>query len=80
MTYYRRLFTPKAEKSLLTQAHDNKFIHLSLMGNKSWDCNQKLLTVMYSRYEMSLLNSILEREGNQDMEINTTPVASIKFM
>lgn len=41
--------------------------------------NQKLLTVMYSLYEMSLLNSILQREGNQDMEINTTPVASIKF-
>lgn len=39
-----------------------------------------MLTVMYSLYEVSLLNSILEREGNQGMEINTTGVASIKFM
>lgn len=56
MTYCQRLFTPKGEKCLLIQAHENKLLHLSLMGKQElcWQCifthnsgNWKLLAIMH---------------------------------
>lgn len=34
MTYCQGLFTPKGEKCFLIQAHENKLLHLSLMGKE----------------------------------------------
>lgn len=57
MTYCQRLFALNGEKRFLFQAHENKLLHLSLMGKeKSYVCdaflthhfrNEKLLAVMY---------------------------------
>lgn len=75
MTYYQGLFTPKGEKCFLIQAHENKLLHLSLMGKQELclRCifthnfmNQKRLAIMYfmvsppgSFYERVLITFVL---------------------